>query len=197
MKAAPPCVLCDGKREERLEILIGPSAAICDRCVNEANRAAEASHPGATCTFCGTEGVAPLHVWGTRDGHAGGESICPTCVEFFNQVLLEAVGPEALDPLVRRQVERAYHKRLRETDRLELDIMDRRSRSVKQELIHVNLELITRNLESMLEATSKEDERPFAAMPFPARRRAIQLLDQLRRRLEATLPVELRPPSDG
>jgi len=219
----PRCAVCAAGAADRTQLMIGPAEAICDVCVNEANVSqgswsasahstdgevpvgADALAPSLVlCTFCG-ETTHPI-VFGFDPGQAGGgkespsqgertcRTICRGCLDLFNQVLYEAVGREALAQSVRSQVERDYFTRIRETDRLELDLMNRRSVSIQHELLSYNLELLLRNVDGIMERADLPGQA-LRYIPMPLRRRAVQRLDELAQRLADSLPEALRPRS--
>jgi len=179
------CVVCGKPRAEVAQLLVGPDLFLCDRCLDEASGVllegtGGSPETGGRCSFC--EQVVSVPVWVRPPVR-----LCAPCLDLLNAVILDALGPEALRPAALRRTERVSRKAEREERRLEMALMARRSTSLKQEIVGVNLSLIVQNVKDLLELMEgSEGHRLSKAVSLPRRREAAVVFD----RLLAALGVE-------
>jgi hypothetical protein len=149
------CSPCGRGKEDVTQLIVGPDIYICDRCVNDANRhllVKEKGGPPARCSYCEEERPAPH--W-----EQGGYRVCSACLEMFNQILYEAIGPDGLIPEVRSSVAKLLRRRQREIDLLERSVLARHHTSLATELLTVNLRLLSRNAEEIASHLERPEAR--------------------------------------
>jgi len=147
------CAVCDRSRGEVAQLIVGPDLFLCDLCVDAANRHArtrgESSSGGiiektGLCTFCKIE--SPTLCWGSS-----GVTACGRCLDIFNEVLYDAVGPASLLPEIAAKIEQSRKEAEQTMDHLESVLCSCRHSSLTHELFKVNLRLVLRNILDLTE----------------------------------------------
>jgi bacterioferritin-associated ferredoxin len=77
------CSFCGRSRDKVRQLVTGPQAAICDRCVHAGLHPPDPG-PEVECSFC----REPSTLQSLRGEH--GAAMCPTCVELAYEVIREA-----------------------------------------------------------------------------------------------------------